>query len=317
MLKIASYIIAAALIAGLAYQNWMLQQQQKESAAQIADLNRALSKEKNLEQQLHNQLNQRQDELQRQKQVRQSELDEMFRALSGERAKLDEIQQRLQNIKSKGSQGNDALQAQIQRDQDRLKTLNNRLRDYKGAEKDANSQGFQTLKNNSAQAKAMNAEINQQFKVQQGLVKETEKQIAFWQKRTHDINQHDKLEALNKQKEDQEQALAQLQADRANSNFSGDQKSRQIKAEMALEQQDLKATEGQIRQQIRETENDLKKLKSEGGKAEALKKAYENDLHNTQTEADQQSLKVRNMTQDYERKLSDFQKFQQAGAKGL
>ena len=316
MLKIASYIIAAVLITGLAYQNWMLQQQQKESAAQIADLNRALSKEKNLEQQLHNQLNQRQDELLRQKQVRQSELDEMFRALSAERTKLVEIQQRLQNIKSKGFQSNEALQAQIQRDQERLKTLNNRLRDYKGAEKEASSQGVQNLKSTNAQAKAVNAEINQQFKIQQGLVKETAKQIAFWQKRTHDINQHDKLEELNKQKEEQEQVLAQLQNDRANSNFSDNQKSRQIKAEMALEQQDLQATEGQIRQQIHETENDLKKLKSEGGKAEALKKAYENDLHNTQSEADQQSLKVRNMTQDYERKLSDFQKFQ-SSANGL
>lgn len=316
MLKIASYIIAAVLITGLAYQNWMLQQQQKESAAQIADLNRALSKEKNLEQQLHNQLNQRQDELQRQKQVRQSELDEMFRALSAERTKLVEIQQRLQNIKSKGFQSNEALQAQIQRDQERLKTLNNRLRDYKGAEKEASSQGVQNLKSTNAQAKAVNAEINQQFKIQQGLVKETAKQIAFWQKRTHDINQHDKLEELNKQKEEQEQVLAQLQNDRANSNFSDNQKSRQIKAEMALEQQDLQATEAQIRQQIHETENDLKKLKSEGGKAEALKKAYENDLHNTQSEADQQSLRVRNMTHDYERKLSDFQKFQ-SSANGL
>ncbi len=306
--KIVFSIAVIVLIGGLAYQNWQLQQQQKTLSAKVNELDHALAKEKNIEQQLQSRLSQENSELKREQQVRQNELQALYQQLTTERARLANLEEHFKQIKSKGgdANGNQAVQEQIKRDQERLKSLNVRLSDYQSAEKEAHQEGTQSLNTNKAQSQAQNAQIDKRLKEQQALLKETDKQISIWKKRAHDINQNNRLSELNKQREEQATVLAQIQNDKSNLNFSGNQKSRQIKEEMDLEQEDLKDTQGQIKKQIQQTEADLKMLQGESGKFQSLKAAHENELRDAQSELEQQKLKVQNLTQEYERKRADL-----------
>ncbi len=157
------------------------------------------------------------------------------------------------------------------------------------------------------QANSVRAELSKQIKLQEQALKETDKQIVFWKKRTHDINQYNKLSELSKQREDQQAQLDQLQSDKRNVFISESQSSKQIKGTIAQEKEELKDTEGQIRQQIKETELDLQQLHGETEKEATSKAHRDSEIRDAQGSYDQQNLKVLNLTNEYERKRSEFE----------
>lgn len=299
--KIA-FLIGLALVSGLGYQKYQLTQENEALKEQIKKLEVVIQKEKSAEKTLAAEVALEKQKLQGENEARLSDLQKLATRISGEQGKLAELETRLKEVSAKSPADGSSLQTQIQNDQDRLKKLNARLSEYKKAEKEASQEGQQSLQQGKVQGNSEVSKIDAEIKQQQQVIKETNKQIAIWKKRKHDINQNSNLVKLSKDLEEQQQVLSQLTAEKLHSRESEAQRSQVIKNTMAMEKENLQDTEGQIREQIKITEADLKQLRGSANRVSGEKTALNNQKADLQKQVKVQVDLVHQLTEEYEQK---------------
>ncbi|MGZ3743488.1 MAG: hypothetical protein ACXWRA_06510 [Pseudobdellovibrionaceae bacterium] len=312
MWKFIAYCVISSAFLGLAYQNYSLRTDNIELHKNIERLQFELGQERSKERKLTQQVQLESSELQREFQIRKSEIDKLEMQLVQEKAKLEVLTKQLADLRSKKQiqDSNSALQLQISRDKERLKDLDTRLKEYQGAEKDLTIHEKQAIETQKSQLKYGQNEINKQLLAQQDLIKKSEKDLNEWKKRKNDINQRAHVEELSKQLDDQRIILRDLQIEKQNLALDGSQHVKSIQGETVQENGNLKSTEAQIREQITNVQADLKKLEMESGNEQVQKTTLQTQLQSTQDAFVMEQQRMTSLTSEINRKKGELQALQ-------
>ena len=267
-------------VAGLVYLNLASAQREKEVREELAQVKLQLAQEKTKaetltqkESSLEQKLQQDENQLQTQQQQNVEDLKALRDKVSFERSRLEIMSKKVQELKDSLKNGGGNLQTQIQMDQKRLQDLQRAQNSALGAEKDVDRQRSALLKNQKAQAVSAAEDLRNKISLQEAVVKTDAADLKYWQRQTKNINQLTKIAEIEQKQADDREVLRLLHLQKADLTQEESRQNKNVQVLAQNEKEDIRDSRGQVQEQIREVQEELKKLQAQ---AEQNKKGQDN-----------------------------------------
>lgn len=264
-------LLVFLLIAGLAGFSVFQYQKIDQLDTQVHMLRSSLQEAQAQQKQLQSQLDQEKNQLATDQATLQKQRADQLQRLASARAQamLEEqrvaaLKKNIQSLQMQGKNGNQSIvDAQLKRDQELLKDIENRIKYYDSAQKEVNQNSKESLRLRQSQEKEQLHQIDENIKLQNQQIKQTQQDIKFWQKKKRDPNQADKLAELDSQLQAQQMTLSQLLAQKKEASDELAQNSVSINSEANAEKDELKSTQGQLQSQALNVRSELQRLQDQ------------------------------------------------------
>lgn len=279
----------------LAWQTAELKNDNLALQGQITHLKTDLTQQKDDNEKLKAQLAGEENSRLQQDKDRQSEHARLVEIYRQELEKLNQQKLRLDEIKNRNKDADiSALQAQLHTNEDRIKSLEQDLTSYKGAERDLGGSTNQALRDQTIQNQRDLSDINAKIAVQQVAIRSTQDQINFWNRRRGDINQTSKLQEYAALLQQQQMDMQTLKANKADLQANNKQNINIVKSQAGVQRTDIHDSEGQIREQLNLAKAEGQRLQGEIQQKQKAHADMIQQIHQAEELYDLQYTKTKN-----------------------
>lgn len=294
---------------GLGIRVKFLTDQLDEAKNEVATLHKSLNSEKQADQTLKDKLQSAEQELQKAhdfyhqtQQNEQQGLEDLAHQYSSEYAKLIQLKQKMDDAKSQQKKNDlETPQEHLKNNQESLRDLEHQLKELNTGKTEVSAEENKAIQRKNQESKVARAEIDAQIKEAQAAVKETQNQISYWQKHPRDINQTAKLKSYESTLADQRQALQNLLAQKQDISETANKNTDYIKNSASAEKENLKDSEGQLREQIARIREENKNLEGQIKTGQRDNSAADSKFRQAESLYQQQFVKVQNLQAAYQK----------------
>lgn len=298
-LKFIFFILVLGIAGLCAYQYQKIDQMDTQLSLLRTTLQDSQKAQSDLQKQVADQKTQiasTQGFLQQQTRERQQRLTSLRAQAELEEQRLATLKKSVADLQLQKKNGNQpVLENTIKRDQELLKDIEVRIKSYQTAAKEVNQNSNASLKVRKAQEKAQLEQINDNIKLQNQQIRQTQKDINFWQKKKRDVNQADRLADLDAQLQTQQNNLVQLLNQKKEAADQLNQNAAAIQYESTTQRDEIQGSQAQLQSQALNVRAELQRLLDQKSRGQKDGQSINGQILSLQTQMTETDSKLKSL----------------------